>query len=172
MNLPHCIRKVIAFSLVCLISGCIHIPYPPVWPNRGNGYEGVGFAEIKKHNFKKARDEAFDDALKKLSSTADVVINNYTELILKSNGETSNEGYRSYLKLGVFKVLGNKYYDEYIDEKGEYYWVRVWMREEDFKESIEATAKMRKNFLQEALIYYNLSKEYSKNNPEMALIWY
>src|SRR3972149_7253582 len=158
MNSPQWIRKSVSLVLIYMLSGCQHVPSPPIWPNRGNGYEGIGFAEIKKHNFKKARDEAFDDALKKLSSTADVVINNYTELILKSNGETSNEGYRSYLKLGVFKVLGNKYYDEYIDEKGEYYWVRVWMKKEDFKESIEATAKMRKNFLQEALIYYNLSK--------------
>ena len=150
----------------------MHIPFPPVWPDRGEVYEGIGFAQIKKSDFKKARDEAFDDALKKLSSSAHVVINNYTELILKSNGETSNEGYRRYLKLGVFNILGNKYYDEHIDDKGNYYWVRVWMKEKDFKESLEETAKMRRNLLREALTYYNIGRELPLNQPEQSLIWY
>jgi len=172
MKLAPCIRKALSFLLAHLMSGCMHIPSPPVWPNRGNVYEGIGFAQIKKSNYKKARDEAFNDALKKLSSSAHVVINNYTESILKSNGETSNEGYRSYLKLGVFKVLGNKYYDEYIDERGNYYWVRVWMKEKDFEEGLKETARIRKNLLQEALSYYDLARELPLNQPEQALIWH
>ncbi len=160
------VKSLIVFTV---ITGVLALSFPgivksaqprPEWANALGGtqtpgiIEGIGFGVIDKKSkeWKKiSRDTAYNDALQKMTVKLQTTVKGKIETKLsdeiekvsgKKPKEITKESLDSTTQVVFDSVLGRKHFEEWTDDKKEYY-VRVWMTVEEADRALEEAMKER-----------------------------